>query len=96
MSEQELSDVCNIALPYEIVEKLFGWHSGMDAVYALSSTGLNHPVSLKMIDAALTLLQRDYRHIKVSQPKLVEELGDLISDLETVLSSPENWTMQES
>jgi hypothetical protein len=47
-----------IILEPELVEQLSGWHSGMDAVYALSSTGASHLVSLSMIDAALPLLRR--------------------------------------
>ncbi len=54
-----------IILDPEIVRALGDWHSGMDAIYALSSTGDLYLVSLSMIDAALNLLEREERGIKV-------------------------------
>jgi hypothetical protein len=48
-----------IILPEEIVEQLFLWHGGQSsAAYALASTGMRELVSLSMIDAAVSELER--------------------------------------
>jgi hypothetical protein len=72
-----------IILEPELVERLSGWHSGMDAVYALSSTGRQNLVSLSMIDAALDLLRRDGRKAKPGS-KDRKDLAELVGDLESV------------
>ena len=54
-----------VILSRALVRRLSQWHSGMDAVYALTSHAYDgerrpsRPVSLEMIDKALTVLRRD-------------------------------------
>lgn len=54
-----------VVLSRALVERLSQWHNGMDEVYALSSNAYNgerepiRPVSLDMIDKALTVLRRN-------------------------------------
>ncbi len=83
-----------IILEPELVEKLTGWHSGMDAIYALSSTGQQDLVSLSMIDAAIRELERTETSVKgktdawlggkAEKRKMLRELTNLIGELQTV------------
>ncbi len=83
-----------IILEPELVEKLTGWHSGMDAIYALSSTGQQDLVSLSMIDAAIRELERTETSVKgktdawlggkAEKRKMLRELTNLVGELQTV------------
>jgi hypothetical protein len=67
-----------IILEPEVVTELYSWHGGQsDPVYALASWGQHHYVSLSMIDAATTELERVLHRQDPPNGKLAELLFDL-------------------
>lgn len=78
-----------IILPPELVEELFAWHGGQfTPTYALASTGFDDLVSLSMLDAALTELERDVRATKGNAKK---ELANVVAGVEGI-----RWYWKES
>lgn len=73
-----------VILEPELVERLSQWHSGMDAIYALSSTGAHNLVSLSMIDAALALLEREEATGRVRRGENLWHLQGTIGELQLV------------
>lgn len=83
-----------IELPYELAKEVMLWHSGQwSNAYALgSSATAGQPVSMSMIDAALTELSRSRREIKKGKRKL----GGLISRLELVRNYWREYRVESS
>lgn len=79
-----------IILPHELIEPLSQWHSGMDSIYALSSTGANDLVSISMITRALEELERIQRR----HPD--DELDNLIGELQMITMSPREFSAREA
>jgi len=73
-----------VILEPELVERLSQWHTGMDAIYALSSTGAHNLVSLSMIDEALDDLQRLEASGRVRRGEALWHLQGTIGELHTV------------
>jgi hypothetical protein len=68
-----------IAVPQQIVEDLAVWHGGQSApTYALMSWGMRHPVSLSMIDSAISELEGVKSRARASD---VRGLGTVIGRL---------------
>lgn len=77
----------NIRLPENLVEMLFGWHSGTDAIYVLATNAQRGPVSMSMIEAAdiaLSKVRGTYAKRRSSSPR---ELDILIDQLEKILAA---------
>jgi len=79
-----------LILQADLVENLDQWHGGQgSAVYSLSSTGASNYVSQEMIRRALVELEHMHASGNVADPDDDEHLGDVIAELDMIMSYPE-------
>ncbi len=84
-----------IILPEGVATQLYNWHGGQwSGVYSLASTGDHDLVSPAMIERAISELEQDRSKIKNRKDK--RDLGNLIGELDMVLSSPYEFSAKEA